>query len=98
MRFNGLGLAPLVMLEYLNFRLVIPCFFTVEFKISYSVCCVFHMLQTTFKLHIADVSEMLHFQAFCLPIIQIVYETLKDIQEGKGSKGHTDGKSLSSSG
>ncbi|KAJ8302960.1 hypothetical protein KUTeg_019356 [Tegillarca granosa] len=27
-------------------------------------------------------------QAFCLPIIQIVYETLKDLQEGKGSASH----------
>ena len=26
------------------------------------------------------------FQAFCLPIIQIVHETLADIKEGKGSK------------
>ena len=26
------------------------------------------------------------FQAFCLPILQIVYETLKDQEEGKGSK------------
>lgn len=25
--------------------------------------------------------------AFCLPILQIVYETLKDLEEGKGSKG-----------
>jgi hypothetical protein len=29
---------------------------------------------------------MSFFQAFCLPILQIVYETLKDIEEGKGSK------------
>lgn len=27
--------------------------------------------------------------AFCLPIIQIVFETLKDIQEGKGSRAHS---------
>lgn len=27
--------------------------------------------------------------AFCLPIIQIVYETLKDIQEGRGRKAHS---------
>ena len=26
------------------------------------------------------------FQAFCLPIIQIVHETLLDVKEGKGSK------------
>ena len=25
-------------------------------------------------------------QAFCLPIIQIVYETLRDVQEGKGRR------------
>lgn len=27
--------------------------------------------------------------AFCLPILQIVWETLKDLAEGKGSKGGT---------
>jgi len=32
-------------------------------------------------------SEHFYLQAFCLPIIQIVCETLKDIKEGKGSKG-----------
>ena len=26
-------------------------------------------------------------QAFCLPIIQIVHETLRDVKEGKGRKG-----------
>lgn len=33
--------------------------------------------------------------AFCLPIIQIVYETMRDIKEGKGMKGG-GGKSMSS--
>jgi len=28
-------------------------------------------------------------QAFCLPIIQTVFETLRDIKEGKGSKSAT---------
>ena len=33
-----------------------------------------------------DIERCIYFQAFCLPILQIVYETLKDQEEGKGSK------------
>lgn len=29
--------------------------------------------------------------AFCLPILQIVWETLKDLSEGKGKKGVASG-------
>jgi ATP-dependent RNA helicase DDX1 len=32
--------------------------------------------------------------AFCLPILQITWETLKDFQEGKFSKGHGSGKGV----
>ena len=30
--------------------------------------------------------------AFCLPILQIVWETLKDLEQGKGEKGGTVAK------
>ncbi|XP_017072385.1 ATP-dependent RNA helicase Ddx1 [Drosophila eugracilis] len=33
--------------------------------------------------------------AFCLPILQIVWETLRDLEEGKASKGGTGGGSVS---
>lgn len=36
--------------------------------------------------------------AFCLPVLQIVYETLKDLEEGKGKKRKAGGGGGSSSG
>ena len=37
---------------------------------------------------------MVFFQAFCLPIIQIVYETMRDIKEGKKGKAGVKGSKL----
>jgi len=47
--------------------------------------------QVWYRCNHCSAVTMLHavLQAFCLPIIQTVFETLRDIKEGKGSKSAT---------